>query len=137
MEIKERTDKKIDFNQLDSLWKAVGWKLRGKKKWEEVLSKSSFVYSLWDGQRLIGFGRIIEDGIMCMFYDVAVLPEYQDKGFGKKIMEKLIDNAKGKKYASIGLFAWEGNPRNVHFYEKFGFKKVKTGMELEKHMVKE
>ena len=49
-------------------------------------------------------------------------------------LKALIDKIKDKKYVSIGLFAWEQNPGNMHFYEKIGFKKVKTGMELEKYM---
>ena len=131
------TTKDIDAKQLDALFEQIGWKARGKEKWAEVLSKSSFAYSVWDGDKLVGFGRILEDGVMCMFYDIGVLPSHQGKGIGKDIMNRLIDEVKAKKYASIGLFAWEENPTNVTFYEKFGFRKVGTGMELEKYMVRE
>lgn len=133
MQIRESMDKKIDLDQLDDLWEAIGWGRRGGKKWKEVLSKSRHVYSLWDGKQLVGFGRIVEDGIMCMFYDIAVHPERQGTGLGKMIMDNLITQVKGKKYASIGLFAWDKNPSNVPFYEKFGFEKS-TGMELKRHM---
>lgn len=110
---------------------------RGSEKWREVLSKSSFVYSVWDDNKLLGFGRILEDGIMCMFYDIGIHPDYQDLGIGTKIMETLIDQVKDKNYASIGLFVWEENPKAIQFYEKFGFKKVNTGMELVKYMERE
>ena len=86
---------------------------------------------------LIGFGRILEDGVMCMFYDIGVHPDYQRGGVGKKIMEYLIDKVKDKRYVSIGLFAWEENPANIPFYENFGFEKVGTGMELVKFMKRE
>lgn len=50
---------------------------------------------------------------------------------------RLIGKVKNKGYVSIGLFAWEKNPKNIPFYNKFGFKKASTGMELEKHMIRE
>ena len=137
MKIRESTDKNIDSEQLDNLWKAIDWKPRGNARWKDVLSKSSFVFSLWDGNLLIGLGRLLEDGVMCMLYDIVVLPKYQGKGFGKRIMKNLLKQVKYKKYVSIGLFVWEGSPKNISFYEKFGFKRVKTGMELEKYMVRE
>jgi len=137
MELTDSTDKNIDPEQLDTLFEAIGWKQRGKEKWLGVLSKSQFVFSVWDSARLVGFGRIMEDGVMCMFYDIGVHPDYQKKGIGKQIMNKLIDQVKDKKYTSIGLFAWEENLENIPFYEKFGFKQVKTGMELENYMERE
>ena len=133
MELKESFEKTIEAEKLDALFKAIGWKPRGESKWKEVLSKSSFVYSLYDGNDLIGFGRILEDSIMCMFYDIGVHPNYERRGIGTRIMQKLIDKVKYKGYASIGLFAWDKNPKNIQFYEKFGYKLTK-GMELIKYM---
>ncbi len=135
--IKESKEKNIDYKQLDSLWKAIGWKPRGEKRWAEVLKNSSFVFSIWENNNLIGFGRIMGDGVMCMFYDIDVLPKYQRKGLGTRIKNRLIEQIKNKRYVSIGLFAWGGNSKNIPFYEKFGFKKVSTGMELEKYMKRE
>ena len=137
MQLKESTDKNIEISQLNNLFKEIGWKQRSDDKWKEILSKSSFVISIWDNEKLVGFGRILEDGAMCMFYDICVLPSYQGRRIGTQIMNFLIDKVKDKGYASIGLFAWESNPSNMSFYEKFGFVKVKTGMELEKFMARE
>jgi len=123
----------LDTQQLDSLWNAIGWRQRGQEKWKKVLSKSYFMYTAWDGNRLIGTGRITEDGIMCMFYDIGVHPDYQRKGIGARILEELISRVKDREYASIGLFAWEENPANIPFYEKFGFVKT-SGMELGRYM---
>ncbi|MBR9698948.1 GNAT family N-acetyltransferase [Candidatus Woesearchaeota archaeon] len=124
----------VDSTQLDPLWELIGWKPRGSQKWKEILSKSSYFVTAWDGDILIGCGRILEDGIMCMFYDIAVLPDHQGKGIGSAIMKKLIGNIKGKDYASIGLWKWEENDMNQSFYEKFGFVQSTSGMELIKHM---
>ncbi|MBI2139044.1 GNAT family N-acetyltransferase [Candidatus Woesearchaeota archaeon] len=138
MSLTEYTKKKIGPKRLDELWIAIGWTPR-KTKWLEVLSKSSFVYSIWDGRRLAGLGRIVEDGVMCMFYDIGVHPDFQGKhSVGPRIIEALIAKVKSKGYASIGLFRWEPNLKNnTRIYEKFGFKNVNTGMELTKYMKRE
>ena len=133
MNITFKEGTKLETSQLDALWKAIGWKPRGKKKWKEVLSKSHFFYTAWIGKRLIGTGRIMEDGMMCMFYDIGVHPNYQRQGVGAKILKELISKVKNKKYASIGLFAWEENVANIPFYKKFEFVKT-SGMELIKYM---
>jgi ribosomal protein S18 acetylase RimI-like enzyme len=131
IEYREGTD--IETQQLDNLWKAIGWKPRGEQKWKKVLSKSNFMYTAWDRNKLVGTGRIMEDGVMCMFYDMGVHPDYQRQGIGSRILEELIIRVKDKGYVSIGLFSWKENPVNILFYKKFGFVKT-SGMELTKHM---
>lgn len=72
----------------------------------------------------IGIGRIIGDG-GCFFEitDMAVLPEHQNKGVGKLIMNTLIDWLKKNApiTAYVSLMADHGTPE---FYAKFGFNKA-------------
>ncbi len=113
---------------------SVGWiNHRGAEKWREILSKSSFVYSIFDGDKMVGFGRILEDGTMCMLYDIVVHKDYQGKGIGKMIMNNLLDFTKDKNYISVSLFAWpENKDFLIPFYNKFGFELFETGMRLKK-----
>ena len=67
MNIEFKESLAVDTVKLDKLWLSIGWKTRGEEKWEEVLSKSSYMCSAWHGEELIGSGRIMEDGLMCMF----------------------------------------------------------------------
>jgi ribosomal protein S18 acetylase RimI-like enzyme len=127
MTYKDSTNKNIDTNQIRLIRKSIGWQPRSEKKWKEILSKSSFVYSVYDGKKLIGMGRLVEDGIMCMLYDIVVHKKYQGQGIGKLIVNKLIEQTKGKKYCSISLFT---DKDKVKFYEKLGFKLDNFGMEL-------
>jgi len=127
MKYKESTNKNIDINQIRLIRKSIGWQPRSEKKWKEILSKSSFVYTILDGKKLIGMGRLVEDGIMCMLYDVVVHKDYQGQGIGRLIMNKLIEQTKGKKYCSIALFAEKDK---VKFYKKLGFKITDVGMEF-------
>ena len=132
------TDSKegISFGEINTLTESVGWGKsfhQSEEKWQRILDVSTYVASIRHDQRLIGFGRILEDGIMCMFYDVCVHPDYQGKGNGTLLMDHLIDKIKDKEYISIGLFVWEGNETATEFYGKCGFEMV-PAMELKKHM---
>lgn len=134
MKFTESIRKDLNIEQIDSLMDSVGWTShRGEEKWREILSKSSFVYSVYDENKMVGFGRILEDGAMCMFYDIMVHCDYQGKGIGKMIMNSLLDQTKDKNYVSISLFAWpENKDFLIPFYNKFGFELFETGMRLKK-----
>lgn len=134
MKFTESIKKDLNIEQIDSLMDSVGWSNhRGEEKWREILSKSSFVYSVYDRQKMVGFGRILEDGAMCMFYDIMVHRDYQGKGIGKMIMNSLLEQTKDKGYISVSLFAWpENKDFLIPFYNKFGFELFETGMRLKK-----
>ena len=70
----------------------------------------------------IGMGRLIGDGgCFCQVVDICVLPEYQGKGIGRKIMEKIksyIDNQLPSS-CYISLIA-DGDADKL--YEQYGFK---------------
>jgi GNAT superfamily N-acetyltransferase len=134
MKFIESIKKDLNIEQIDSLMDSVGWSNnRGEEKWREILSKSSFVYSVYDRQKMVGFGRILEDGAMCMFYDIMVHHDYQGQGIGKMIMNSLLEQTKDKDYISVSLFAWpENKDFLIPFYNKFGFELFETGMRLRK-----
>ena len=79
---------------------------------------SVVVYAL---EQPIGIGRIIGDG-GCFFEitDMAILPEHQEKGVGRMIMEALVSflQRNAPRTAFVSLFADHGTPE---FYSKFGF----------------
>lgn len=134
MKLTESTNKDLNWEQINALRFSVGWcTKRGEEKWREILNKSSFVYSVFDKDKLVGMGRIVEDGVMCMFYDIVVHKDYQNKGIGKMVMNNLLAFTKDKKFSSISLFA---DPENkaflIPFYNKFGFELFETGMRFKK-----
>lgn len=134
MKLIESTTKDLNSEQINILRSSVGWcNKRSEEKWREILSKSSFVYSVYDEDKLIGMGRIVEDGIMCMFYDIVVHKDYQGKGIGKMIVKNLIAQTKDKGYSSVSLFTSPDiKDFLVPFYSKLGFELIDTGMRLKK-----
>ena len=93
----------------------------------EMASKNSFaVCSAFDDGKMIGFGRAISDGqYQSAIYDVVVLPEFQNQGVGKIIMNALLE--KLPKTSIVLIFS---APGKENFYRKFGFSRLKTGMAL-------
>jgi ribosomal protein S18 acetylase RimI-like enzyme len=77
----------------------------------------------FDDENMVGTARAISDGVkQAAIYDVAILPEYQGNGIGKIMMESIMDKLPGCNfilYANVG---------KEPFYEKLGFKLLKTGM---------
>jgi GNAT superfamily N-acetyltransferase len=132
MAITHSWSRKIPYRQLDALFKAVGWRGRGQSKWRTVLRRTNHAYSLWDGSKLVGFGRLFYDGAMCGYFDISVRPKYQGRGLGSQIMKALEKKVEGKGFAEVFLFPWEKNPGAVKFYQEHGFVKH-SGMILKRH----
>ena len=80
---------------------------------------------VFEASRLIGFGRAISDGeYQAAIYDVAVLPEYQGKGIGKRILQTILERLSN---CNLILYA---TPGMEGFYKKLGFRSMKTGMAI-------
>ncbi len=92
-------------------------------KIKRAFSSSYKVVTAWDGDTIVGAGRMISDGeCYGWIHDMGVLPLYRKMGIGKGIVDEL---AQGNEKLLIGLtssFEAEG------FYQKLGFKKHKTAM---------
>ena len=74
--------------------------------------------------RAIGMGRVIGDGgTAFQIVDVAVEPEHQGKGLGKRIVAALVDHLRAHAPASayVSLIA-DGDAQ--HLYAKYGFAPV-------------
>lgn len=114
------TSKDLDFRQISKMMGAEGWKHKDPGLLKKAVENSEYVVSAHDGNKVIGFGRIVSDGYFyAMIWDVIVDKDYRGKRIGTEIMRRLVDHLKEKKetYDLIGLFDASDNPK---FYEKFG-----------------
>lgn len=103
--------------------KIVGWSEFPLEQAAEGL-KNSFVLVCFrvDG-RPVAIGRAVSDrGYVVYIADVIVVPEYQGKGLGRKVMDTLMEKIKGSMKPGyrimISLLAAKGKEA---FYNKFGF----------------
>lgn len=115
----------IDWEQVPRILAKVGMAYGSPQDHEKAFGGSSAVVFVYDGSTMVGFGRAISDGVkQAAVYDIAVLPAYQGKGLGRLIIDNLLEKLRG---CNVLLYA---NPGKDSFYERFGFKRMKTGMAL-------
>jgi GNAT superfamily N-acetyltransferase len=102
------------------LFVTTGWKSTATAEdLAQALHNSWKVVAAYDQDQLVGFGRIVSDGILyAMIYDLIILPSYQGKGIGKEILERLLAHCKTQGVQHVQLFCAKGKRL---FYEKFGF----------------
>lgn len=114
---------KVDWDRLSSILDAVGMTSLAPEVHERLFRNSQIVAFAFDDDALVGFGRALSDGVKdAGIFDVAVAPEYQERGIGTAILRLLMDNL---AVCNVILFA---NPGREDFYARFGFKMVKTAM---------
>lgn len=106
---------------------AVGWGNTDVDATETGLSNSLFSVCVMSGDEVVGCGRILGDGgIYFYIQDVIVLPEFQGRGIGERIMNSLMDylRAHAPANAFIGLMAAR---ERAGFYKRFGFNERPSG----------
>ena len=121
MEIEFRSE----IPSIDQFWRlfqTTGWNDNYRLPPEsliQVLKASWYVLAAYEDKELVGFGRLVSDGILhAMVYELIVLPEYQGRGIGGEILEKLVERCKKVGVCDIQLFCARGKRE---FYEKRGF----------------
>jgi aralkylamine N-acetyltransferase len=115
----------VDWLALADLYERAPLGKRDPAQLKRAFEKSYLVCFAFDGGRIVGAGRLISDGeYYANIYDVAVLPEYQGKGIGAKIMGGLLDSQK------IEFLLLTSTIGNEPFYRKHGFRRHKTAMAL-------
>ncbi|KYG29389.1 GNAT family N-acetyltransferase [Alkalihalobacillus trypoxylicola] len=106
------------------LYDTTGWNLNQSYTADQLhlaIHNSWYTVSAYDQNELIGFGRMISDGIYQTFIcDMIVHPDYQSKGIGSHILEQLLQKCKSSNIKWIQLSSAKGK---APFYEKFGFTK--------------
>lgn len=93
-----------------------------------AMIEGSFCFmAVFDGEKLIGMGRVISDGASDGYIqDVVIKKEYRGSGVGGELVRLLTKFCVEKKLDWIGLVA---EPNTCQFYEKYGYR-VKKGYQL-------
>jgi GNAT superfamily N-acetyltransferase len=127
--IRYNTGKEFDIEQIRDLFLSVNWD-SGKypEKIVKGLRNSSAVISAWDGDKLIGLVRSLDDGETVAFlHYLLVNPEYQGAHIGNELMKRILDRYRNFLYVKI----MPSDPNVIPFYERFGFKQYDNYSALE------
>jgi len=104
-----------------ALREAVGWGRVDEQMAVRGLANALFTVCLLHNGKVIGCGRVIGDGGHYFYLqDIIVLPAYQGKGLGKRLMRAILAYLEEHALpgAFIGLMAAQGKSS---FYTQFGF----------------
>ncbi len=97
----------------------VGWpNPPSAEKLLHILEGSAHCVLAYDGsvQRTVGFINCISDGILSAYIPLLeVLPEYQHRGIGTKLMERMLEITSGYYMTDVTC-----DVRLVSFYERMG-----------------
>lgn len=132
MTYKVKIGKEVDTNAVNEIFKSIGWDLRANEKWVSVTQRSTFCIQILKDNKVVGFGRTMDDTDYCMIYDVVVHKDFQKQGVGKILMDEIMKYVKSHNFTNVRLFYWTKNDGLSMFYEKFGFEKMPNGMGLKK-----
>jgi ribosomal protein S18 acetylase RimI-like enzyme len=119
--------KDLDPAQLLQLYACAPWAARRTAdQIREMLLHTDLAVSVWDGERLVGFGRVLTDYVYrASIWDVIVHPQYQGRDIGTHIIERILHHPDLKQ---VELF-WLCTRDKQAFYEKLGFSAdEQTGM---------
>lgn len=126
--------RKPSAKNFSELFETTGWNATYKLSAKELytaIENSWYHISVYDDKKLIGFGRIVCDGVVhALIVDMIVLPKYQKKGIGTEILDRMVRKCLDHKIRDIQLFCAKDKKK---FYEKFGFAlrpKDAPGMEM-------
>lgn len=122
MSITYTEEKKFTVQQVQALFCSVGW-VSGQypTRLHKALMHSQTVFTAWDGERLVGLARVLDDSeLVAYLHYVLVDPAYHGQGIAGQLVEHI--KQKYKNYLYI-----EGMPeesKNIGFYEKHGFHRM-------------
>ena len=109
-----------------TLRRAINWRIVEDEASKKGLQGSLYCVCAELKNKIIGMARVIGDsGLYFYIQDVIVLPQYQKRGIGLMVMEKVMNFIEHNTVPPtvIGLMSSKGSES---FYEKFGFTKRPT-----------
>ena len=97
--------------------------------WEPIAFKDclSVGYCCWVGEKL---GRVVAYGIVTVgageshILNVCISPDMQGRGYGRRLMVKLMEVAKSHRAEMMMLEVRPSNPKAIKLYHDLGFNEI-------------
>lgn len=120
MTIEYRQTRDFTEEDLRRLFLSVGWESGiYPKRLVTAMRNSTHVISAWDGDRLIGLVRALDDGAATAFlHYVLVDSKYQGRHIGDELMKRIMKNFTDLLHVKV----IPSDPRTITFYERYGFR---------------
>lgn len=91
---------------------------RSASQLRRMLAASQAAVSLWDGRRLVGFGRASSDQVFrAVLWDVVVAESHRSQGLGRRVVEELLRCSAVRAVERVYLMT----TNSEGFYRHLGF----------------
>jgi N-acetylglutamate synthase-like GNAT family acetyltransferase len=118
-----------DYEQVRQLFIDTGWEQRvaNQDRFERMVAGASRTVVAVEDTRVVGFARALFDGASNGYIStVAVAPDRRGRGIGREMVQRLMEVDDPSQITWV-LRAGRGAER---FWQKMGFKKSETAMEI-------
>ena len=112
---------KFNFDEIFELYNSVGWCSYTNKPemLEQAFLNSLKILGAYYNEKLIGIIRAVGDGYSVLFIqDILVLPEFQRKGIGTKLLKSMLDLYPNVYQTQLTT---DNTEKTVAFYKSCGF----------------
>ena len=119
-----KENESVPANALADLRQAVGWN-RMEDCYRNPSMMSYYHIAVYDGNALIAYIDCVSNTVTDAYIqDLMVHPDYQGKGIGTKLMERMIGYLQSKHIYMISVIIEESLKP---FYDRFGFTHMLSG----------
>ena len=120
MNIEYKQTKDFMAAELQRLFLSVNWESGNyPEKLVRAMRNSTHVISAWDGGKLVGLVRALDDGETVAFlHYLLVDPDYQGRHIGDELMKRVMSCFEDLLYVKI----MPSDPKTIPFYERYGFR---------------
>ena len=139
MTIKVRQFELSDEQEVIALWRESGLTVPWNDPHEDIQRKLSVQADLFlvgvDGTRIVAAMMVGYDGHRGSIFYLAVAPDLQGKGLGRRMVEEAEERLKALGCPKLNLLVRSSNQSVIEFYKRLGFSVddvVNLGKRLEK-----
>ncbi|MCF8890843.1 GNAT family N-acetyltransferase [Priestia megaterium] len=128
MVIEYKVNAPISAKEVADVFKSSGIKrpVNELERIERMIKNSDINLTAWDGQQLVGIARAVTDYSYCCYLsDLAIHKDYQNKGIGKELVQRLQDIL-GEEVALILL----ASSVAMDYYPHIGFEKSENAFRI-------
>lgn len=120
MNIEYKSSKDFTAAELQRLFLSVNWESGAyPEKLVRAMHNSTHVISAWDGDKLVGLVRALDDGETVAFlHYLLVDPAYQGQHIGDGLMRRIMGHFDNLLYVKI----MPSDSKTIAFYERYGFR---------------
>ena len=129
MTITYTEEKRFTQDEVQALFRSVDWESgEFPSQLYKALMHSPTVLTAWDGDRLVGLARVLDDSELVAFlHYVLVDPAYQGQGIATALVTRLKEKYRDYLYFEV----MPDERQNAAFYERLGFRILPEGTAMQ------